>query len=230
MWRKTIQYIPAVATFVIGGGLQVSGIEIPWLGYSLMGFGVLLLLIPVWLYVRRKMHNRGVKTVDDWYRKVSVDNPQDKSWSTATLEQYPIAPEVLPVVFKVWKYRTAKGSDFTIREAKWIPRLSALLTDIDRLSYKAWQYARTELMFELIERPFDSTVLDKLLMGLPAGIGNFIDFLSILSEQKEDQEKGIKDGVEQIRELAKGKSKKLHIHRTGTAGTIEVLHRKKEAK
>jgi hypothetical protein len=228
MWRKISPYIPAFAFFIIGGGLQVSGIKIPWLGYFLMGFGVLLLFIPVWLYIRRKMHNRGVKKVDDWYKSASVDNPKDKSWSTATLDQYPIAPEVLPIVLKVWKYRTEKGSDFTIREAKWISHLSVLLTDIDKLSYKGWQYARTELMFELIGRPFDSTVLDKLLMGLPAGIGNFMDFLSILSEQREDQEKGIKDGVEQIRELVKDKSKKLHIHRTGTAGTVEVLAKKKK--
>jgi hypothetical protein len=55
--RKLIQYIPAVATFLIGGGLQVSGIEIPWLGYSLMGLGVLLLLIPLKL----TKSNKGAK-------------------------------------------------------------------------------------------------------------------------------------------------------------------------
>lgn len=198
-----------------------------------IGIFVLLVLFFVGLYLiwrAYKEEKRKTENFDDWYKKVSGDNPQDKSWSMAALDQYPIAPEVLPVVLKVWKSRTAKGSDFTIREAKWIPRLSAQLTDIDRLSYKAWQYARTELMFELIERPFDSTVLDKLLLGLPAGIGNFIDFLSILSEQREDQEKGIKDGVEQIRELTKGKSKKLHRRITGTAGIAEVLDRKKETK
>ena len=49
--RKVIQYIPAGATFLIGGGLQVSGIVIPWLGYSLMGLGVLFLLIPAWPFI-----------------------------------------------------------------------------------------------------------------------------------------------------------------------------------
>jgi hypothetical protein len=49
--RKVIQYIPAGATFLIGGGLQVSGIVIPWLGYSLMGLGILLLLIPAWPFI-----------------------------------------------------------------------------------------------------------------------------------------------------------------------------------
>lgn len=50
--RKIIQYIPAIATFLIGVGLQVSGIVIPWLGYSLMGLGVLLLLIPGWPFIK----------------------------------------------------------------------------------------------------------------------------------------------------------------------------------
>lgn len=193
-----------------------------------MGFGVLLLLIPVFLYIQRKRHERGIKAVDYWYKNVSANNPQDKQWSMATLNHYPISSEVLPVVLKVYKYRMEKGDDLTIREAKWIPRLSALITDIDRLSYKIWQYARAEIMFELIGQPFDSKVLDKLLMGLPAGIGNFIDFLSILSEQKEDPEKGIKDGVEQIRELAKGNINKLRIHRTGPTGTVKVLDKRKE--
>ncbi len=198
-----------------------------------IGIPVLLVLLFVGLYLIWRAYTeekRKTENFEAWYKKVSASNPQDKPWSTAKLEQYPIAQEVLTVVMSVGKYRIGKRSNFTIREAKWVSRLSGLLTDIDRLSYKAWQYARTELMFELIGRPFDSTVLDKLLMGLPAGIGNFIDFLSFLSEQLEDQEKGIKDGVEQIRELAKGKSKKLHIHRTGTVGTVEVLDRKKEAK
>jgi len=58
-------------------------------------------------------------------------------------------------------------------------------------------------MYQLIGRPFNSIVLDKLLMGLPAGIGNFMDFLPLLAEQKEDTERGVKDGVEQIRESIK---------------------------
>jgi len=198
-----------------------------------IGIPVLLILLFIGFYLIWRAYTeekRKTENFETWYKRVSADNPQDKPWNTATLDQYPIAPEVLSAVMKVSKYRIGKGSGFTIREAKWVSRLSGLLTDVDKLSYKAWQYARTELMFELMNRPFDSTVLDKLLMGLPAGIGNFIDFLSILSEQRDDPEKGIKDGVEQIRELVVGKSKKLHIHRTGTAGTAEVLDRKKGAK
>lgn len=78
----------------------------------------------------------------------------------------------------------------------------------------AWKYARTELMFELIgnqHHPFDSTVLDNLRSGLPAGIGGYFDFPSILAEQREDTEKGIKDGVEQIRDLLHSKQTKRKL-------------------
>jgi len=133
------------------------------------------------------------------------NDPQEKPWSTAMLEDYPISPEATASVLKVWKFRIEKGDTFTIREAKWASRLSRFLEneDIKKLSCKASQYARTEIMYQLIGRPFNSIVLDKLLMGLPAGIGNFMDFLPLLAEQKEDTERGVKDGVEQIRESIK---------------------------
>ena len=141
--------------------------------------------------------------------------PQDKPWSIATLDQYPILPEALPTVLKVWKSRIEKGEGFTIREAKWMARLSRLITDIETLSAKTSQYARTELIYELIGQSFDSTYLDRLLMGLPVTLTTPRSLLPFLAEQE--------DGLAQIRELVKGKSKKLHLHRTGTAGTVEIL-------
>ena len=51
--RKIIKFAPAVASLLIGVGLQVSGIQIPWLGYSLMLVGVLLLVIPAWPLIRK---------------------------------------------------------------------------------------------------------------------------------------------------------------------------------
>lgn len=135
------------------------------------------------------------------------DNPQDKPWSTATLDSYPIPPEVLSVVLKVRKLCIEKGQGFSIREAKWVARLSALEQDTERLSFKASRHARTELMFELIGRPFDSTELDRSLMGLPVGVSDFKSFLWLLAETREDTERGTKDGVEQIRNLKQAKRK-----------------------
>ena len=136
--------------------------------------------------------------------KLIADNPQEKPWSTATLDSYPIPTEALPAVLKVWKSRIEKGQGFTIREAKWTARLSALEQDTERLFFLASRHARTELIFELIGRPFDSTELDRSLMGLPVGVSNLKSFLWLLAETREDMERGIKDGVEQIKAIKKG--------------------------
>jgi hypothetical protein len=144
--------------------------------------------------------------------KESLNNPQEKPWSTASLDRpdsYPIPPEALPAVLKVWKSCIDKGRDFTIREAKWAARLSALEQDPERLFFLASRHARTELMFELIGRPFDSTGLDRLLMGLPMALkGDIGSFLPLLAEQLEDRTGGIKDGVEQIKSAIKRKKTK----------------------
>ena len=99
------------------------------------------------------------------------DDPQDKPWSMATLNRPdipPIPPEALPAVLKVWKLRidSEEGNfSFSIREAKWAARLSTLITDTKELSTRASQYARTEILYQLIDRPFDSRGLDSLIMG-----------------------------------------------------------------
>jgi hypothetical protein len=137
------------------------------------------------------------------------DDPEEKPWSMATLVDYPISPEAIPAVLKVWKFRTEKGDTFTIHEAKWASRLWGLLEDIEKLSAKARQYARTELLFKLIGRPFDSAELDRSLMGLPVPINSDLkSFLWLLADKDDKEvalsikrltEGGIKDGVEQIK-------------------------------
>lgn len=54
-----IKSIPSISFWIIAGGLEVSGIEIPWLGYTLIGLGAILLLIPAWPYIRGKKGNVG---------------------------------------------------------------------------------------------------------------------------------------------------------------------------
>ena len=58
-------------------------------------------------------------------------------------------------------------ADFTIREAKWVAQLSAIKTTTQELDYLANLYASTELIWQLMGKPFDSTALDRHLMGLP---------------------------------------------------------------
>lgn len=99
------------------------------------------------------------------------EDPQDRPWSMATLDRPdipPIPPEALPAVLNVWKLRIDSEEwnfSFSIREAKWAARLSTLITDTEKLSTKASQYARTEILYQLIGRSFDSSGLDSLLMG-----------------------------------------------------------------
>jgi len=50
MGYMAVRFVPAASTLLFGIGVEVSGVEIPWLGYSLMGAAFLLLGIPAWFY------------------------------------------------------------------------------------------------------------------------------------------------------------------------------------
>jgi hypothetical protein len=63
------------------------------------------------------------------YRKQVIDYPEDKPWSMATLDKYSIPPEAIPAVLACWKQRVRSRSILTIREAKWVSRLYALMAD-----------------------------------------------------------------------------------------------------
>jgi hypothetical protein len=54
MWKRILQFLPSIGLFVIGGGLQLSGVEIPWLGFSLIGLGGLLLIIPLYSWLKNR--------------------------------------------------------------------------------------------------------------------------------------------------------------------------------
>ena len=133
-------------------------------------------------WVRGDLKKKDPNLRDDWpslstvqkvlatYRKNKSKFPEDpleRPWSMATLDDYPIPPEAILSVLEVWKFRIEKGDILTIREAKWVARLSGVLKTIEDISYEAFEYARFELMFQLLNRPFDSTYLDRELMGLP---------------------------------------------------------------
>ena len=65
-------------------------------------------------------------------------------------------------------------------------------------------------MFELIGRPFDSTELDRSLMGLPVEVSDFKSMLWLLAETRAGEIEGVKDGVEQVENIIqKGKLKML---------------------
>lgn len=139
-------------------------------------------------------------------------DPEDRPWSMATLDDYPISPEAIPAVLEVWKSRIEQKQGFTIREAKWAARLSAIprLKDITRLFSRASQYARLELIYQLIDRPFNSTIIDALLCyltitpDLAGGADAFEALLPVLAGVRED-------AVDQIRDLKQGKIKGIYL-------------------
>ncbi len=98
-------------------------------------------------------------------------HPEDKRWTMGMLSEYPIPPDAIPAVLKVWKlreeykyrFRKIEGFDFslTIRQAKWVSRLSHVIVDnTETLFYWADEYASIEATLQLVNHPFDSIALD----------------------------------------------------------------------
>lgn len=73
------------------------------------------------------------------YRKHAIDYPEDEPWSMATLDKYPISPEAIPAVLACWKRCVRNDTVLTIREAKWISRLYALMAKEIRQNF-TWRH------------------------------------------------------------------------------------------
>lgn len=94
-------------------------------------------------------------------------DPQEKPWSLATLDSYPIPPDVLPAVLKARKrWAEDEEKEFSVRMAKWAARLSGLTEYPLILAEIADFYATYEKLFELIEQPFDTSILDDSMAEL----------------------------------------------------------------
>jgi len=93
-------------------------------------------------------------------RYAKTFSTEDEPWSLSTLDRYPISPEVLPRVLA--EYKRSDGR-LTVREAKWVARLSAIDCD----THAPYLIARSELLFERLGRPRDFEGFDRHLAGLP---------------------------------------------------------------
>ncbi len=58
---------------------------------------------------------------------------EDRYWTRVTLAQYPMPPDALPAVLKVWAEALRKDKPLTIRQAKWAAQLCRVFKDADRL-------------------------------------------------------------------------------------------------
>ncbi len=177
-------------------------------------------------------------------RNHPIDGPQDKPWSMAALDKYPKlgiespSPEAISALIGIWKFRREQAkavagqwsSDmqeqpFTIREAKWSARLSALFKDdLEKLSDVASRYARLELIYQLLDRPFDSTIADTMLLLEQPIVGKREDefelFLQLLA--------GREDAVDQIRDMKEGKRTSITIGKQKKEAQDEGQHKGKD--
>ena len=136
-----------------------------------------------------------------------LPDPQEKPWSMATLDEYPISPEAIPEVLRIWALRMESGISFTIREAKWAARFSAFILSESgygrrTISTLASQYARLEVVYQLVGHPFDSIIYDRELMGVKrkyiADLRGFEPFIPILAEQEDGMER-LEDFIKTLR-------------------------------
>ncbi len=54
------------------------------------------------------------------------DDDQDRPWSLVSLPLYPVLPEAVPYVLRVWARAIEKDNPITIREALWVARLYSI--------------------------------------------------------------------------------------------------------
>jgi hypothetical protein len=103
------------------------------------------------------------------YRNAITTSPEDETWSLATLDSYPIPPEALPAVLEVFRYNLKEGLDFTIRQAKWASRLSAIWfgkkDGIQKLALAASYYAHLENLYEVLKMPLETFWVDRKLFA-----------------------------------------------------------------
>lgn len=74
-----------------------------------------------------------------YYRKHAIDDPEDKPWSMATIDEYPVPPQAIPAILACWKQCFQDDTVLTIREAKWISRLYALMAEEVRQDF-VWRH------------------------------------------------------------------------------------------
>ncbi|MBA7695544.1 hypothetical protein ES703_104172 [subsurface metagenome] len=95
----------------------------------------------------------------------------DQLWSISSIEKpQTIPPDTLPYVLQSWVYALEHlKTVLTIREAKWVARLSYVIKDIDSLISTALLCARRELIAEITGEQKDHIEDDLKLFFLMSG-------------------------------------------------------------
>jgi hypothetical protein len=74
-----------------------------------------------------------------YYRKHAIDDPEDEAWSMASIDKYPVPTEAIPAILACWKQCFRDDAVLTIREAKWVSRLYALMAEEVRQDF-VWRH------------------------------------------------------------------------------------------
>ena len=109
-------------------------------------------------------------------KKREIDSrSKDQPWSLATLNQFPIPDDSVPVLIEALVYSNGEmDQPFTVREAIWVSRLSSCFTTMSELVIHAKNYAAVEQACEIIFGSFtDSSALDTFVYE--SLTGNIID-------------------------------------------------------
>ncbi len=77
------------------------------------------------------------------------NDPEDKPWSVSAIADSDIAPSALPIVMNAWAKGVIEDAPISIRQAKWVARLSSIYdgkthTSLEWLIVKASEYANRE--------------------------------------------------------------------------------------
>jgi len=118
------------------------------------------------------------KRISDYGHKDENSGTRDKTWCLASLSQYPLPPQAIPIILQiqhnVQSHRSPEvvakpnagqlvTGPFTIREAQWVARLK-FIEDIVSLEHWAHAYAIAERVSDITGRDFDSSEMDKAIL------------------------------------------------------------------
>lgn len=133
------------------------------------------------------------KTLATIRKNLANPSPEDEPWSISTLNDYPIPPEALPKVLEEYRlHQVAKNEKpeldealsrgawkvFTIRQAKWVARLSASQCE----PITPFMIAHSELLHELAGHSPNCEcfeIFDKLLAGLRLEKGELMVYIGL---------------------------------------------------
>lgn len=94
------------------------------------------------------------KVLTDYNKKKGElgPDPEDRTWSVVSYADYDIPPEALPIVLQVWAYALEqKRKPLTIRQAKWVARLSCVVKDLAGLWFAAFASAQDERIAKITD-------------------------------------------------------------------------------